>query len=348
MIQIRRSIRLGAIISVVSVISGALADARRDVDIIDGWEGGYYDSYAAPLPGQETWAAYYAKHARVSSGPEKRLANGVRWRLMTDRRTRVGMPRIIWMAGNSNLAPANRLLEMVHGGAMLFSSQQQEGFLTYLRGQDKDFPRFSGLSKEDYERHLRSVRKLMPKRVVTQSDVALTYASARFASLIDLGFIYRDEGTYLPRIIRSVTLDFERRRILTMEACPEGSFRRLHAISNPTFRFADLLEICDQANLERFADMVRAAEDRIKAAVAGNKDPLVEHCHRVSIDDEQEYVVNLAVGGLAVYLTRFWSNADSRSCPLELSARNPLIIPYRTLEPLMRPGPLREELMRLN
>lgn len=348
MIQILRSIRLAAMISVVTATSGALAEVRRDVDIVDGWEGGYYDSYAAPLPGQEAWSAYYAKHARLSIGPEKRLANGVRWRLATDRQTGIGMPRIVWMAGNLNLNTANRLLETVHGGAMLFSDQQQEGFLTYLKIHEQDFPRFSGISKEDHERHYQGVRKLMPKRVVTQSDVALTYASTRFASLIDLGFIYRDEGSRLPRIVRSVTLDFEQQRIFTMEACPEGSLGRLNAISNPTFRFADLLEICDQPSLARFAGMVQAAEDRITAAMAASNDPLVEHCRRVSIDDDQEYVVNLALGGLAVYLTRFWSNADSRSCPLTLSARNPLIIPYRTLEPLMRPGPLREELLKSN
>lgn len=106
MIQIRRSIWLGAMISMVSVISGALADARRDVDIVDGWEGGYYDSYAGPLPEEETWAGYYTNHSRVSRGPEKRLANGVRWRLMTDAQTRIGMPSIIWMADNSNLDPS--------------------------------------------------------------------------------------------------------------------------------------------------------------------------------------------------------------------------------------------------
>lgn len=77
-------------------------------------------------------------------------------------------------------------------------------------------------------------------------------------------------------------------------------------------------------------------------------DPSFKGCRARSIDDEQEYVVYLTVGGLAVHLTEFWSNAESRSCPLELSSENPLIVPYRKLEPLMKPGPLREELLKLN
>ena len=161
-------------------------------------------------------------------------------------------------------------------------------------------------SKEKNKRYLQAVLKTIPKRVVTQTDVALTYASTGFVSLIDLGFIYTLQGTYTPRIIRGLTLDLERRQIFTMEACPEGSFRRPGAIFDPAFRFADLLEICDQASLERFEAVVQAAEDRTKAATAGSKDPLVEGCRGTSIDEEQEFIVYLAVGGLAVHLRQFW------------------------------------------
>lgn len=245
-------------------------------------------------------------------------------------------------------------LEMAHGGAMLFSKQQQEGFREYLRLYVEEDSQKPWQSKEKNKRYLQAVLKTIPKHVVTQTDVALTYASAGFVSLIDLGFIYTLQGTYTPRIIRGLTLDLERRQIFTMEACPEGSFRRPGAIFNPAFRFADLLEICDQASLERFEAVVRAAEDRTKAATAGSKDPLVEGCRGTSIDEEQEFIVYLAVGGLAVHLRQFWikngtlwSDSNTSSCTLQLSARNPLIVPYHDLEPLMKPGPLREELLRL-
>ena len=267
-------------------VFGTLSGVAAARDLVDGWKGGHWNR--DPIPGQETWATYYAKYAQVRNGQQKQLANGVRWRLATDRRTEIAIPRIVWMPDSRSRDVANRMLEMVHGGAMLFSSQQQEGFLAYLRIHEQEGPpRFSGISEEDYRRHFRNVRELMPKRVVTQSDVALTYASTRYASLIDLGFMFNDQGNYLPRIIRGVTLDFERRQIFTMDACPKGSFKRPHAIYNPVFRFADLLEICDQASLERFETLVQPIEDGIKVA-ARNRDPSFKGCRARSIDDEQE------------------------------------------------------------
>lgn len=329
----RRSILFAAVIGVLIVVSEGSA-AR---DVVDGWERGYYSHEANPLPGQETWVAHYARHAQISNGPERKLANGVRWRLATDRQTKIAMPRIVWMPDNTNRSAANRMLEMVHGGAILFAKQQQEGFLSYVKSHEGD---------EVSNRHFQHVRKHMPKHVVTQTDVALTYASNRFVSLIDLGFIFRDEGTLTPRIIRGLILDLNQQQIFTMEACPEGSFRRLHDPFHPTFRFSNLLEICDEASVTQFEAAVIAEDDRIREAAAGSKDSLSEGCRDVSRRGEQEFVVYLAVGGLAVHLTQFGSNADTSICSLTLSARNPLIIPYRAVEPLMKPGALREELLK--
>lgn len=344
----RLSILLAALGGMLASLSGTPVAAQRDVDFVSGWNGGYYSRYADgdSIAGQETWIAYYVGHAQVRKGPERKLATGVRWRLVTDQRTGIAMPRIVWMSESRMRATADRMLEMVHGAAMLFSRQQQEAFLAYLRDNEENVPRFSGKSEEDHKRHFRNVRELMPKRIVTQTDVALTYASSGFVSLIDLGFIYRDEGTYLPRIIRGVTIDLERRRIFTMEACPEGSLKGSRDQSTALFRFADLLEICDLDSLKRFNAVAEAANDRIRAATADSKDPLIKGCQGTGIGDGHEVVVYLAVGGLAVHLTQFWPDAATRSCPLTLTARNPLIVPYRDLEPLMKPGSLREELLK--
>lgn len=324
-------------------------------NLVDGWTDGYYDEFISPLPGQETWAAYYVAHGKISNGPQKRLVNGVRWQLATDRRTRIAVPRIVRMPDNTNAVVANRMLELVHGGAMLFSERQQKGFHEQLRRHEEDGYRWAGQSEKEHKERFKTVREFTPKRIVTQTDVALTYASSRFVSMVDLGFVYTYEGTYTPRIIRGLTLDLQRRQIFTMEACPQGSFRRRGAIFNPTFRFADLLEICDQASLALFEAAVQAAEDRIKAATAESKDPSVERCRGTSIDEEQRFVVYLADGGLAVHLTQFWirngtlwSDANTPDCTLKLSGRNPLIVPYRDLELLMKPGPLREELLKPN
>lgn len=348
MARVRHSIFIAVVVSLIAALSAAPAEAQRDVDFIDGWKGGQWSSYAGGdrIPEKETWLAYYATYGRVRNGSEKKLANGVRWRLATDQQTEIAMPRIVWMPDNRNRDVANRMLEMVHGGTMLFSQRQQDGFRQYLKIYEERGAEWSELSEKNRKRHLKAVRELMPSRVVTQSAIALTYASTRYASLIDLGFIFRDEGNYLPRIIRGVTLDLERRQIYTMDACPEGSFKRPGAVSTPVFRFADLLEICDQESLERFSAVVEAADDRTRAATADSNDPLIEDCRGTGIAGGQEVVLYLAVGGLAVHLTEFWPNAAYRSCPLRLSARNPVIVPYRDLEPLMKPGLLREELLK--
>ena len=342
MTRIRRSILFVSVVSLLAVLSGATG-ARP----VDGWERGYYSDPGHPLPGQETWASHYAKHAQVSYGPEKRLANGVRWRLATDRRTRIATPRIIWMPNNRSRDIGNRMLETVHGGAMLFSDEQQRGYQEELARYEKEGPSWSGQSKEEHKRRVQFRRKNTPKRIVKQTDVTLTYASASFVSLIDLGLIYTYEGTYIPRIVRGLTLDLEQRRIFTMQACPEGGLERSGANARPTFQFADLLEICDQTSLERFEVLVQAADDRAKAATASSKDPLVQQCRKAPLEYEQDYVVYLAEAGLAVHLLYFWVIAEVGTCTLTLTARNPLIVPYRDLEPLMKPGSLREELLKL-
>lgn len=114
----RHSIPFAGTISIFALLS---AGARP----VDGLERGYYSGPGNPLPGKETWASYYAKHAQASNSPEKRLANGVRWQLTTDRRTNIAIPRIVWMPNHKSRDIANRMLEMVHGGAMLFSKEQQ-------------------------------------------------------------------------------------------------------------------------------------------------------------------------------------------------------------------------------
>lgn len=338
-----------AIISFIAVLLSSPVMAN----LVDGWTDGYYDAVIGPLPGQETWAAYYVTHGQIRNGPQKRLTNGVKWQLATDRRTGIAAPRVVWMPDNTNPVAANRMLEMVHGGAMLFSEQQQKGFYERLRRREEDGPRWAGQSEKEHKQRFKTVREFTPKRIVTQKDVALTYASPRFVSMIDLGFIYTYEGTYTPRIIRGLTLDLQQRQIVTMETCPEGDFRRRDAIFNPTFRFAGLLEICDEASLERFEAAVQAAEDRVKAATAESKDSSIERCRGTSIDEGQQFVVYLAEGGLAVHLTQFWirngtlwSDSNTQDCTLRLSGRNPLIVPYRALEPLMKPGALREELLK--
>lgn len=345
MCRMGRSRHLFLLAAVISVLPG-LTEAAAARDFVDAWEGGYWADTAVsdPIPDKDTWRAY-AAHAKVRSGPERELPNGVRWRLVTDRETKIAMPRIVSMPNNKNQGTANQLLETVHGGAILFAKKEQASLRAYAKEYADHGPRWP-VSMEEYERRRKTLREMMKEPLVEQTDVALTYASTRFTSLIDLGFINKIEGTYLPRIIRSVTLDLDRRRIFTMEVCPEGSLEGSRDQSTALFRFADLLEICDLDSLKRFNAVVEAANDRIRAATADSKDPLIKGCQGTGIGDGHEIVVYLATGGLAVHLTQFWPNAANRSCPLTLTARNPVIVPYRELESFMKPGPLREELLK--
>jgi hypothetical protein len=52
------------------------------------------------------------------------------------------------------------------------------------------------------------------------------------------------------------------------------------------------------------------------------------------------------LGHYLVHLLNSWVIADIGTCTLTLTARNPVIVPYRQRESLMKPGLLREELPR--
>ena len=345
MSKIRHFILVFVAAMTIAPMLGVLADTRKDVDLVDGWDGGFYDQDVdeAPIAGNKDWAAYYAKYARIKNGPERRLADDVLWRLAIDQRTGIAMPRIVSMPDNSRRNLANKMLETVQGAAMAFADRQQRGFFARLRCPEPgEHPWTTAQEITDCRQHFKNVRELMPRRIIEQTAVTLTYASSRFLSLVDLEYTYRDEGNYVPRVVRGIAVDLERLQIFTMEACPSEGGKRPEG-PKLLFRFAGLLEICDQASFERFLALVEAAN--VLTAPADRLKIMPKECEGFSIDEDQAFVVYLAVNGLAVHLTEFWPNAARRSCPLKLSARNPLIIPYHALGPLMKPGPLRDELL---
>jgi hypothetical protein len=58
------------------------------------------------------------------------------------------------------------------------------------------------------------------------------------------------------------------------------------------------------------------------------------------VREEQEYALYLTFSGLAVHV-------GGPECPVARRPDNPIIVPYRRLEPLMQPGPWRDELLSL-
>jgi hypothetical protein len=256
---------------------------------------------------QGTWAAYYRSHARVRLGPEQRLANGVSWRLHIDVGSRLAMPRITWMPDARRMRTANALFDMAQGGAMLIS-------------------RAAGRELDEEQTRLRLDGKPIFQygKPVVQTDVGLTYATPNLVSFVDLGYVVHEEGNATWRIIRGVTFDLAVRRVFGIEACPDSD------IPYTGLQYA----VAKQGVREPINyPVIRACSEK----------PNVEQ----HIDKDQEIVLYLTFKGLAVHNTEYWPNASRSYCTLARSPVNPVILPYRELEPFMVPGPWRDELLKL-
>ncbi len=305
------------------VLAVTFSLSAHPAEYVDGWADGEDE-----MPDRSTWAAHYRENAHIHLGREQRLPNGVSWRVLVDTGTGIGMPRITWMADKAALRTANRLLDTVHGGAMLFAAQKKRELL-----QLNEIRRAMGFAA------------LETNHAVKQTDVSLTYASARFLSVVDLEFVV-PEGTGVTRIIRGLTFDLEQARIFRIDACPgsEGAYGE----KDHLFRFGDLLAACDVPTYRRFVDLVTTRGRFLAEQNATNKDQHVMQCSERAgpfIGPDQDIVLYLTVNGLAVHNTSFWPNASRSYCPLTRSPVNPVVIPYSDLEPFMKPGPLKDELL---
>jgi hypothetical protein len=269
---------------------------------------------------------YYKSHSRVRLGQEHRLSNGVAWRNLVDIPTKLAIPRITWMPDRKAMQGANRLLDAIHGGLLLRYAELKLSW------------RETGELAAKAEG---SVPAVIPRdRFIWQPDlVSLSFATSKLVSYAEVR-IYRDDGMLLPEAQGRV-LDLERGRIFSIESCTLGE-----SYYGNTFRFGDFLEVCDPESLTKFlalwAERVGAAS---KAAVHGT-DPYAEYCAEAMkpYGSGRWLALYLTPSGLAVHNGRFWPNS-AYDCMLEKSAVNPVIIPYRELEPFMKPGPWRDELL---
>ncbi|HZP98306.1 MAG TPA: hypothetical protein VFB13_02130 [Reyranella sp.] len=312
----------------------ATVASARAVNYVDGW-----GIFTDPLPDRSTWAAYYRSHARVELGPQQRLANGIAWRLHTDMSTALAFPRLTWMPNARSLRVANALLETAHGGALLDAHAN--------------------------ERRLQEVNALRRKYgwaelsfgpAIVQTDIALTYASDRLVSVIDLGLV-RSEGSFRTRIIRGLTFDLDRQTTTHVQACPLSDERYGKnwdlTKGNFQFVFGELLSICSESAYSDFIRLLRAHERRAAITAADSTDPHVTSCidyltgKERNISDDRQMVLYLTFDGLAVFNVDFWPENDEIICATRRSAINPIIIPYAELAPFMIEGPWRDELLAL-
>ena len=242
------------------------------------------------------------------------------------------MPRIVSMPDAQSVRPANRLLDMVHGGALLFAAHV---------GQQLDAE--NELRREEGERLLEY------DRPIAQTDVGLTYATPTLMSVVGLGVAPRDRRT-AKRIIRGLTFDLRTGEMFRVEGCPgnEGGYGARSG--DYRFRFGKLLQLCETETYLRFVQLLSARSTMAAKRSALSHNSPTAGCSEAGgrvVAPHQEIVPYLTDRGLAVHNTEFGLIQARDNCALERSPVNPIILPYRELEPFMVPGPWRDELLKL-
>jgi hypothetical protein len=274
------------------------------------------------------WANHFKAYARLRLGPEQRLRNGVSWRMFTDLDTGAAMPRLTWMPSKQRLAAANRLLDMLQGSDML----------------DAVYHWHYAESENDHRRRT-GAPLLTLKDVLEQRDIALTYVGPRFMSLMEAVF-FHPSGVLGEWFQQGLTFDLESEKIVEVAACP--GVKKPYGYSaddDPDaflFQYGEWLQFCDRATYRQFIAVVREIADRFAHRLPPPKGTELDRCapspDRPLIDEKREYLLYLTFDGLAVQVS-------TKECPIGRTIDNPVIVPYRQLEPFLRPGPLRDELL---
>ena len=298
--------------------------------------GKYYDWSEEISEDSSTWAGYFRKNARLKLGPERRLPNGVSWRLLIDQSTGVPTPRVTWMPNRERMPTANRLLDSVQGGEMLVFREEEH-------------------RRDDLNRE----RKAMGARPIDEPpvsgwDAELTYVGPHLMSMVATARTW-GEGKYSTYgLMRGLVFDLQAGTMAHVSACPGDSevygfqpdYTKPPVPSRFIFRYGELLDLCDPARYRDFIALVKRAEG---AGGQRHTDPsesiqgtrCTEYPASPVFQEAQEYILYLTFDGLAV-------QATGRHCPSHRTPDNPVIVPYRELTPLMTPGPMRDELLSLH
>lgn len=264
-----------AMAAMVSSFAGSMQmPARAD-------DGSAYSSYMAMQSqealvnesiNQRRWADYYAEHVRVRLGPEQRLPNGVSWRLLIDQRTGIAMPRITWMPDRKSMAVANRMLEALQGQAVEAARAEAKNNLEFSQEILKEKP-YLTLS-------LLIHRPFTIDRSVMQTDIALTYATANYVSLVELSDSLAPEANFNPRHMQGLILDLRRDRVLATGACPGKEEYRGLILGDGFFQFGDLLQICDETSRDAFLKFIYEKAKPALAAAVNSKDSFIKRCRK--------------------------------------------------------------------
>ena len=304
-------------------VTGAITQARGLRDFLEGC--GYWAVATADDALLADLSKYYQLHANVRLGREHRLGNGVAWRLLTDIRTGAAAPRITWMADRKSLLKANALFDAVHGDALLEYER-----LDVQRRYD-----------ELYDWQYGQPPFVIKPPYFYPENVAVIYATSRLVSYVEVRREVRMISMGID--VYGRVLDLEQGRIREIEGCGGSDYDWRN------FRFGELLDVCEDAAYESFmtlwADKVRQAI--VKAQASG--DELSEQCGESmgSLElDSRRMALYLTPAGVAVF-NNYWIPNSAKYCAFyDDITVNPIILPYRELEPFMKPGPWRDELLK--
>ena len=306
----------------LATVAGAATQARGLRDFLDQDEmtvAGADDAVLADL------ATYYRIYANVRLGREYRLGNGVAWRVLTDIRTGAAAPRITWMADRKSLLKANALFDAVQGEALVAYEllDLQRRYTELHDWQDGMPPAF--VIKPPY---------FYPRKV------AVTYATSRLVSYVEVRQEVRTNSMGID--VYGRVLDLERGRIGEIEGCDDRHY------TDSNFRFGELLDVCGDTAYESFMALWK---NKVRQAIAKAKasgDELSEQCGESmgSLDlDSRRMALYLTPAGFAVF-NNYWIPNSAKFCAFYDITVNPIILPYRELEPFMKPGPWRDELLK--
>lgn len=308
-------------LALVTVLAGSLLLAAHPSGADNYYDWSRYNDLGDP----SGWAAYFRNNARIQLGAEQRLPNGVSWRFLTDLRSGIAIPRLTWMPNRRRLLTANRLLDTVHGGEMLVEA------------------------RERVLEEAASKRPLPVAHALDQWDVGLTYVGTRLMSVMSAAYATMG-GPDTPGYLRGLTFDLDKGMMTTVTACP-GS-RSPYALpiqeqpEDYWFAYGELLRLCDARTYGDFVALVKEFDDaravrHLPPTASDQTKGCVEWPQKPLVRKEQEYAVYLTFSGLAVQV-------GGHECPVARRPDNPIIVPYRRLEPFMLAGPWRDELLALN
>ncbi len=272
-------------------------------------------------------ASYYRMNANVRLGREQRLANGVTWRVLTDIKTGAAAPRITWMDDPASQLKANDLFEAIHGEALV------DNELRDLNRLKADLRAWKGGHPSEW---------VVKPPFFYPEKIAVTYATSRLVSYFEIRREVRLMSIGVD--VYGRVLDLDQNRVREIKGC--GRYDVDYDYAN--FRIGDWLDVCSDAAYGSFTalwedkvlrgiQLAQARGDKLSQQCAESMGPLRPKGRRMAL--------YLTPAGLGVF-NQDWKGNSPKECAVRDNLTvNPVILTYRDLEPFMKPGPWRDELL---